>query len=398
MDIFTSTMDVMLLARLAIMRNRAQQTGRTSVVGQIKMIYFYKAVACMLVLISIPIIMTALYTSGNDSGWQFYVVLFLFRITLTDMFSNAMRDSLIEGRAESAKRQRSTVPSARPSTVQMAGTKSFSARFGSIGCRHLAQLLPIGDTSLEMRVLTAVRIHRNNQQDKSLPIDLDRLRRLVDGSWAYSAAIAIAYPSADTPLGHALSDEFVGDAAAATPAGPDVRLVPVADWGNFVPALNALLLAAAHGSFTHILFQSVEAECSASQVEALSREFGPDVLVVGKALSGHRFVAGVQRLDGVTTPWNTLALWSVSKLALTGFLMVAEGIQVHPGIEGGVEEVSAIAVLQRLLNPAHARAVLVRFSEDSTSWATECKVARPAAHLSMLSLDGFEALVEHKQI
>nr|KAJ3403585.1 hypothetical protein HK105_004047 [Polyrhizophydium stewartii] len=349
------------------------------------MIYFYKAVACMLVLISIPIIMTALYTSGNDSGWQFYVVLFLFRITLTDMFSNAMRDSLIEGRAD-----------------------------------------------LEMRVLTAVRIHRNNQQDKSLPIDLDRLRRLVDGSWAYSAAIAIAYPSADTPLGHALSDEFVGDAAAATPAGPDVRLVPVADWGNFVPALNALLLAAAHGSFTHILFQSVEAECSASQVEALSREFGPDVLVVGKALSGHRFVAGVQRLDGVTTPWNTLALWSVSKLALTGFLMVAEGkatgvgshigadgvltaceIQVHPGIEGGVEEVSAIAVLQRLLNPAHARAVLVRFSEDSTSWATEwedegrrawhekkmkSKVARPAAHLSMLSLDGFEALVEHKQI
>ncbi|KAL2918651.1 hypothetical protein HK105_201485 [Polyrhizophydium stewartii] len=123
MDIFTSTMDVMLLARLAIMRNRAQQTGRTSVVGQIKMIYFYKAVACMLVLISIPIVMTALYTSGNDSGWQFYVVLFSFRIILTDMFSNAMRDSLIEGRAESASKRRASTTVSRLTALRTVETR-----------------------------------------------------------------------------------------------------------------------------------------------------------------------------------------------------------------------------------------------------------------------------------
>ncbi len=29
-------------------------------------------------------------------------------------------------------------------------------------------------------------------------------------------------------------------------------------------------------------------------------------------------------LNGVTSPWNTLAIWSVPKLAPTGFLAVAE--------------------------------------------------------------------------
>lgn len=42
-------------------------------------------------------------------------------------------------------------------------------------------------------------------------------------------------------------------------------------------------------------------------------------LVVGAALTGHAFQGGkTVQLDGVTTPWNTLALWDVGKLAKIG--------------------------------------------------------------------------------
>lgn len=46
---------------------------------------------------------------------------------------------------------------------------------------------------------------------------------------------------------------------------------------------------------------------------------GADDLVVGAALPGHAFQRGeTVALTGVTTPWNTLALWDVSKLARLG--------------------------------------------------------------------------------
>ncbi|KAI8927196.1 hypothetical protein BC831DRAFT_453163 [Entophlyctis helioformis] len=264
-------------------------------------------------------------------------------------------------------------------------------------------------------VLVAVRIHRINQQDKSVPVDVSSLRRLVQQSAAYARQTAIAYPQPDSVLERALLDAFESTDA--------VRLLPVPEWGSFVPALNALVHHAAHGGFKHILFQSVEAVCTEACMSAMLSimDNSADTLVVGKAMQGHRFVAGSQqRLDGVTTPWNTLALWSVAKLSLTGFLMVAEG--TLPGIDGGVEEVSTIAVLQRLLTPQGARAVLLGMplqerngSQDSsaggwdTDWADEgrrawhekkmrSKVARPAAHLALLQLDTFEALVDHIQL
>lgn len=45
----------------------------------------------------------------------------------------------------------------------------------------------------------------------------------------------------------------------------------------------------------------------------------PEDLVVGAALTGHEFRAGeIVELTGVSTPWNTLALWDVAKLARLG--------------------------------------------------------------------------------
>ncbi|KAJ8328367.1 hypothetical protein O5D80_003725 [Batrachochytrium dendrobatidis] len=265
----------------------------------------------------------------------------------------------------------------------------------------------MADTGSHPSILVAVRIHRNNQHTQSDSIDLVKLCKLVTQSKPYATQIAIAYPQSDTLLHDALVGTF--HPTAVEPDDKRVVLVPVVKWGRFIPALNALLLEAVNGGFKYILYQSVEAVVSANEIHTMISWFDQDTLVVGKALSGHAFTVGKQRLNGVTTPWNTLALWAVSKLKCLGFLMVAEGSE---DVQGGVEEVSAIAVFQKLVSPNHAKAILLRMSEDpSQDWDTQwtdqgrqawhdkkmqSKVSRPAEHLRLLQLDTFEAIVNHE--
>ena len=101
-------------------------------------------------------------------------------------------------------------------------------------------------------------------------------------------------------------------------------------------------------------------------------------LAWGTALQGHDYHAPEQGgevevpLTGRTTPWNTHALWNVPKLALTGFLLVSEGLHLgDDGREGpaGVEEACAIATLQRILQPQNAQAKLV--SIPGATWEQE---------------------------
>ena len=94
------------------------------------------------------------------------------------------------------------------------------------------------------------------------------------------------------------------------------------------------------------------------------------------------------------------ALWDVGKLALTGFPAVGEGL--HEGAHcAGVEEVSCVATLQRILTPerASAKLVVVPGIEWDTHWEDagrrawhEKKMAskdsRPARHLQLLGLEG----------
>ncbi|CAM9881465.1 unnamed protein product, partial [Choristocarpus tenellus] len=98
-----------------------------------------------------------------------------------------------------------------------------------------------------------------------------------------------------------------------------IRVIPVTPWGNFVPALNALLSFAANSGVDLILFQSLETSASPKTIASMTRHLGPRDLVVGVALQGHAFSEGQGReLTGVTTPWNTLAMWDVGKLARIG--------------------------------------------------------------------------------
>mmetsp|Transcript_30862 Transcript_30862/g.98464 ORF Transcript_30862/g.98464 Transcript_30862/m.98464 type:complete len:820 (-) Transcript_30862:90-2549(-) len=292
------------------------------------------------------------------------------------------------------------------------------------------------------RIVSATRLH--------LPLDATEipeaterhLRGYVESTARLGIVAAIAVNA------HEAAVQRIAEEVAP---GFKVHVLPVPCWGAFVPALNALLNFAQRCGMKYILYQSLEVRCTAGVLQRLLDHHTGDTLVVGPVLSGHDFKAGEQRLNGRTTPWNTLALWSVRKLALTGFLCIADGLPDVPpsiGKEGaaqfqqnpqeqemdtstgpmgsdnwwmreismgskardnsnsvpaGVEEVTAIALLQHLHGEDRARAVLLQLPADlqaqmawETSWGKDerrsqwhkykmqSKVSRPAAQLEEL--------------
>ena len=175
-----------------------------------------------------------------------------------------------------------------------------------------------------------------------------------------------------------------------------LHILPVQPWNQFCPALNALISWACtsdpvtammpsssrDGDGAQILFCSAETTASPATIAALRQHMtDPDTLVTGLVLPGHDYSerGGVQALTGRTTPWNTLALWNLRLLALTGFQLVSEGLihdkdsQANPDDDAtdismaGVEEVVAIAVLQRLLGAEHAKAKLIQLNNKDTT-------------------------------
>nr|VFJ55102.1 MAG: hypothetical protein BECKFW1821A_GA0114235_105122 [Candidatus Kentron sp. FW] len=70
-------------------------------------------------------------------------------------------------------------------------------------------------------------------------------------------------------------------------------------------------------------------------------------MVVGAKISDiHADAAGKVPLTGLTSPWNTMALWNLGKLAKTGFLTVSDGLL--DDVLGGMEEVVTISLLQHI--------------------------------------------------
>jgi len=256
-------------------------------------------------------------------------------------------------------------------------------------------------------------------------------------------------------------DEEITEVLEEAAPDLDIKVLHVPVWGAFVPALNTLLGEAQRRGFRHILYQSLEVQCTPAVLEKMLDYFTPETLVVGPVLDGHTFTPGETALDGRTTPWNTLALWSIRKLGLTGFLHIADGMPerqrrrsyqalnneplissssetdccsfsraIAPdspmsptmgseewwetpnqaalqglcpksgGIAAGVEEVTAVALLQHLLGEADARAVLIEMPASLVTWKADwggderrkawheykmaSKVSRPAVQLEQL--------------
>jgi hypothetical protein len=220
---------------------------------------------------------------------------------------------------------------------------------------------------------------------------------------------------------------------ATNPNYHPIQVIPVQPWGKFTPALNAIItytarfvqqsrlstsalpavitttttslpLSTRHGS---ILFCSLETVATPKAIhQLLSKMNYLTTLVCGAVLSGHDYrnswkddttttlepprvviqddddddgdddIGGVPiALNGRTSPWNTLALWNVSKLALTGFLAVSEGLHDDPTM-AGVEEVATISLLQKLFGAQCMKAKLM--SIPSIQWDTVSFAHDPA--------------------
>mmetsp|Transcript_24153 Transcript_24153/g.45583 ORF Transcript_24153/g.45583 Transcript_24153/m.45583 type:complete len:331 (-) Transcript_24153:47-1039(-) len=164
--------------------------------------------------------------------------------------------------------------------------------------------------------------------------------------------------------------------APAAQGQVSIDVLPVTPWGKFVPALNAIVGWSARRGASYLMLASAEVEITSGAVDVMKSHimYSDDILVVGAALQGHTHYAphgGQEKevnLDGRTTPWNTLAMWNLPKLALTGFLLVSDGL--HPDEDGregvgGVEEVCTIATLQRILSKERAKAKLISIRPES---------------------------------
>jgi len=120
----------------------------------------------------------------------------------------------------------------------------------------------------------------------------------------------------------------------------------------------------------------------------LQQHLDANTLVVGAKLHPkHGEKRGRQPLNGWNSPWNTLALWDLQKLGLTGFLTISSGN--IDGIPGGVEEVVAISLLQHL-KPGMMEAKLIELPTVHWDATWECAL-RTKYHESKMASKGERA-------
>lgn len=114
-------------------------------------------------------------------------------------------------------------------------------------------------------------------------------------------------------------------------------ILSISPWGGFTHALNLAVSFAAEKKFSLVCFQSLETRSTKEIVRGLTDVFKIDMnaLVVGPVFQGHEFQLGIWPIRGRTVPWNTLAIWDVQKLVLTGFPLISNGL--GDVLAGGVE-------------------------------------------------------------
>lgn len=147
-----------------------------------------------------------------------------------------------------------------------------------------------------------------------------------------------------------------------------ILILPVTPWGKFTMALNAIVHKCIDEKFDLVAFQSLEFRIKKETVNKLVNIIKDDTntLVVGPALPGHDFKAGLNNIEGRTCPWNTFAIWNVNHLGLVGFPMVGDGMGTETS---GVEEVTTVNLLQKINN----RLKVVLVSSKGVEWRTEFK-------------------------
>jgi hypothetical protein len=150
--------------------------------------------------------------------------------------------------------------------------------------------------------------------------------------------------------------------------GDKIQVFHIDPWISFTQPLNLLIEKALSLNATKILFQSIEVTISTKDIEIIDKKLDKNTLVVGARLGEeHCSHSEKEKLNGWNSPWNTLALWDIEKLGLTGFLTISSGnIEEIPG---GIEEVVTISLLQKLHpNTMDAKVVTLESLKWNTKW------------------------------
>lgn len=289
----------------------------------------------------------------------------------------------------------------------------------------------------KMKLVIASRLHLGRassppSQDHIHKIleNLARMAESLENNMETSVLVAV---DATPTLDNYNYVETVQSALSRSDFRCDIQIVPVTPWGKFVPALNALVLhAKSQLNADLIMFVSAEVHASAETIQTLCQHVTSErnVIAAGAALNGHeyagtsmevpltgRYEKGVIRCYAQTkravplhyyllflieivvtvrtTPWNTLCIWDLDKLSMTGFCAISD-----LGKSAGVEECVAIALLQKLFPQSVAKLVRVSdlsweetFQEDEErrKWHDEkmkSKIDRASQQLVALNLSG----------
>ncbi|ETN10306.1 hypothetical protein PPTG_10962 [Phytophthora nicotianae INRA-310] len=253
----------------------------------------------------------------------------------------------------------------------------------------------------ETVVGTRLHWHSHSQSDR---IDVDKVLGQVRTFCARAATysdggilIAVGLPEAiadsitaahgEAPSSNAFIEsvrEFMTKLQSEVTAGTlvgKVEIIPMLHWGKFVPALNALVgMAADHfPAADTLILQSLEIDVNAASVTSLRSHFDIERdLVVGAMLPGHDFQPDPSsqpvELSGLTSPWNTLALWNLEQLTKVGFALMGDALRLEVdgiGSAAGIEEVATIAMYQQLYSngtsPTTAKLVRV----PSIAWQVD---------------------------
>ncbi|KAG8698167.1 hypothetical protein FRC08_006093 [Ceratobasidium sp. 394] len=281
-------------------------------------------------------------------------------------------------------------------------------------------------------ILTAIRVHKR-QSDRNIPFDPSPVCAAVKRALEYSTSVVLAVSLPQNDLRALLAglpentllydDEHADGNFKGVTRRVHVFPFTSVTYGRFIPALNAIVAFAHTLEFKLVLFQSVEVHVGPEHVKRMANLCEDDVLVVGKAFDAHSFgspSSGTGQglvsvpLTGRTCPWNTFAIWGVSKLARTGFLLTSE--TNTPPNASAIEEAPTIALHQRLF-PRQSRALLVRFEAvdagEKDGWGTTwedpartewharklaSKDISAASHIANIGLAGSTTTVEHVQL
>ncbi|KAL3945465.1 MAG: hypothetical protein SGBAC_000436 [Bacillariaceae sp.] len=204
------------------------------------------------------------------------------------------------------------------------------------------------------KIVIATRLHLGKATS---PPTTEKLASLVAGFGQMAEAVENSIPIIAVDSTPKLEGyDYPAAIRQALPTDSKIQILPVTPWGKFTPALNALVTYAAEQECHLIMFCSAEIKAPKEAIDKLCQHVQKGTTVAGAALPGHQYAPGTQDLNGRTCPWNTLAVWDVNMLSLTGFQLCSD-----MGATAGVEECAAIGLLQTLFPNTTAK--LVRLDE-----------------------------------